>query len=494
MITENSKMKKYYLVFLFFVFPSFIVAQEFGQPFHPETANSANFIHSTGHRLLWENPDSTIYNVIYFSSDSSLVAEMDNSVILYNGQPSTIFNLIHLYDVEPLYWNAKYFWRVVEYFSSDFIAGPVWQFQTMTDPVFEVVFLEDFENGSGNWTITNDGGACIWTVYNFPYPNPYQLRCNPDCGKVFAADAGECGSDILSTATLNPEIDATNARIVKLYWENDFKEYIQNPDEAYVEVSTDNGTIWQPVVEWIDVDQRNSYEMHDITNLVAGSFFKLRFRTILNGWNWWWAIDNVQVNEYTALTILYPPYNLYVNTNTESNPFVELNWSKSGEFSEDFVIQRKTGLPIDTTNFINIGSVDFSVTNFVDSTVERNQIYTYRIQLDASWSNEATAYIPDNVTSVKNEKIFPEKFILYQNYPNPFNPVTTIKYVIANPGNVELSVYDVLGRKIKTLIDENKKTGEYDVEFSGADLPSGIYFYQLRAGSFTESKKMVLLK
>ncbi len=52
----------------------------------------------------------------------------------------------------------------------------------------------------------------------------------------------------------------------------------------------------------------------------------------------------------------------------------------------------------------------------------------------------------------------------------------------------------MLGRKIKTLIDENKKTGEYDVEFSGADLPSGIYFYQLRAGSFTESKKMVLLK
>ena len=106
MITENSKIKKYYLAFLILVFPSFMVAQE--------------FVHSTGHRLLWKNPDSTIYNVVYFSSDSSLVEEMDNSVILYNGQPSTVFNLIHLYEVEPLYWNKKYYLRVVEYFSSDF--------------------------------------------------------------------------------------------------------------------------------------------------------------------------------------------------------------------------------------------------------------------------------------------------------------------------------------------------------------------------------------
>ncbi|NWG29640.1 MAG: T9SS type A sorting domain-containing protein [Ignavibacteriaceae bacterium] len=96
--------------------------------------------------------------------------------------------------------------------------------------------------------------------------------------------------------------------------------------------------------------------------------------------------------------------------------------------------------------------------------------------------------------SVETEKELPTKFSLSQNYPNPFNPTTNIEFRIADFGFVSLKVYDVLGNEIATLVNEKKPAGEYEVEFDASNLPSGIYFYQLKAGSFTETKKMILLK
>jgi len=86
------------------------------------------------------------------------------------------------------------------------------------------------------------------------------------------------------------------------------------------------------------------------------------------------------------------------------------------------------------------------------------------------------------------------EFLLSQNYPNPFNPTTTIKYQIPELSVVTLKVYDVLGNEIATLVNEEKPSGNYEVEFDGTILTSEVYFYQLRAGSFVETKKMVLMK
>jgi photosystem II stability/assembly factor-like uncharacterized protein len=83
---------------------------------------------------------------------------------------------------------------------------------------------------------------------------------------------------------------------------------------------------------------------------------------------------------------------------------------------------------------------------------------------------------------------------LSQNYPNPFNPSTVISYQSPVIGFVTLKVYDILGREVATLVNEEKPTGEYEVEFNGSNFPSGIYFYQLKTGLFTETRKMVLLR
>jgi len=85
-------------------------------------------------------------------------------------------------------------------------------------------------------------------------------------------------------------------------------------------------------------------------------------------------------------------------------------------------------------------------------------------------------------------------FELAQNYPNPFNPSTSIKYAIGTRQFVTLKIYDVLGNEIETLVDEEKQVGTYELNWNASNLPSGIYFYQLRAGSFVETKKMVLMK
>jgi Secretion system C-terminal sorting domain len=98
------------------------------------------------------------------------------------------------------------------------------------------------------------------------------------------------------------------------------------------------------------------------------------------------------------------------------------------------------------------------------------------------------------VTGIENQTTVPATFYLSQNYPNPFNPVTIISYQIPNNNFVSLKIYNALGSEVATLVNQEKPAGNYKVEFNAADLASGIYYYKLSAGSFSEVKKMVLIK
>lgn len=99
-----------------------------------------------------------------------------------------------------------------------------------------------------------------------------------------------------------------------------------------------------------------------------------------------------------------------------------------------------------------------------------------------------------NATVVENEKINLNDFNLSQNYPNPFNPSTTIKYTLSESQFVSLKVYDVLGKEVATLVNEEVIAGSYNVSFNANGLSSGIYFYSLIAGNITQTKSMILQK
>jgi hypothetical protein len=107
-------------------------------------------------------------------------------------------------------------------------------------------------------------------------------------------------------------------------------------------------------------------------------------------------------------------------------------------------------------------------------------------------------HIIDNPVNTETGDLQPEDFVLHQNYPNPFNPSTTLSFVIGHSSFVSLKVYDILGNEVAVLVNEMKSSGIYNVEFSpesGTRNPaSGIYLYQLKAGSFVDTKKMILLK
>lgn len=100
----------------------------------------------------------------------------------------------------------------------------------------------------------------------------------------------------------------------------------------------------------------------------------------------------------------------------------------------------------------------------------------------------------ENVNAVNNQTEISSNYSLYQNYPNPFNPITIISYELRVTSIVVLNIYDISGKLVKNLVNKKQSAGKYEAAFSGDELPSGVYVYQLRAGNTSETKKMILLK
>jgi hypothetical protein len=204
----------------------------------------------------------------------------------------------------------------------------------------------------------------------------------------------------------------------------------------------------------------------------------------------------------SIFSITYPfPVELVSFTSEVINYNVSLNLTTSTETNnQGFEIERKeapsksppTGLT--SGEWVKIGFVEgYGTTtepqfySFIDESLQPG-IYQYRLkQIDFDGSFEYSIVVEVIIQG-------PTEFSLSQNYPNPFNPATSLQYSVSSRQIVSLKVYDLLGNEIATIVNEEKPAGEYEVEFNGIELSSGIYFYQLKAGSFIETKKMILLK
>ncbi len=113
-----------------------------------------------------------------------------------------------------------------------------------------------------------------------------------------------------------------------------------------------------------------------------------------------------------------------------------------------------------------------------------NMVYSYRAHRFL-WK--------DVITNKGTESEIIEGYKLEQNYPNPFNSISNVKFQIKNPGIVSLKVFDILGREVRTLLNEYKQPGKYQVSFDAGELSSGVYFYKMTAGEFSDVKKMILV-
>jgi len=205
------------------------------------------------------------------------------------------------------------------------------------------------------------------------------------------------------------------------------------------------------------------------------------------------------VNEfYITYTYSDPiPVELTSFAATSQTGKVYLNWTTASEINNlGFEIQRKILINQNEGEWVRIGFVNGHGTttepkeySYIDdiNTIEASSL-VYRLkQIDFLGSYEYS-------DEVYVENPAPMDYALHQNYPNPFNPTTSIKYGVAVKSHIVMKVFNALGSEVAILVNKEKPIGSYEVEFDATGLPSGIYFYQLVSGTYSETRKMNLLK
>ncbi len=175
----------------------------------------------------------------------------------------------------------------------------------------------------------------------------------------------------------------------------------------------------------------------------------------------------------------------------------EIKWLKNFAGEVSISLYREGGLVSEIVS--NTNSPD-SFNWTIPSGLETSGSYQIKITCDTQTSlysySDSTFTITgtEATTEAHNEAVIPVENSLAQNYPNPFNPSTAINYSVAEAGYVTLKVYDITGREVASIVNENKPAGKYSVSFNGSRLASGVYFYILRSGNFVQTKKFMLLK
>ncbi|HEY7751282.1 MAG TPA: T9SS type A sorting domain-containing protein, partial [Ignavibacteriaceae bacterium] len=274
--------------------------------------------------------------------------------------------------------------------------------------------------------------------------------------------------------------------------------------------SIDDGVSWSQILNQVITDIAENQLGHLFVTTSAGVF-----RSIDAGLNWMQinsGLDLLYTSKATidSLGYIYVLSGIDQNSQTKLyrsvestipvelvsfsadviNDEVHLNWVTASETNNyGFEVERFSKSVWFNVAFIE-GDGTTTETNhykFIDKDLCAGK-YLYRLkQIDYDGSFEYS-----NVVEVEIKS--PQEFSLFQNFPNPFNPATIIEFQIANSGFVSLKVYDVLGNEIATLVNEEKPAGSYQVNFDATGIPSGVYFYKLNAGEFSQTKKMILMK
>ena len=250
-----------------------------------------------------------------------------------------------------------------------------------------ILFLDSAENGMTKWTAVGGWGTTTTQSYS-------PTRAFTD------SPTGNYTNSTVRTLTLITPLNVTSKPVLKLsYW---YKHTIDTLDNAYIDVSNDNGVTWRSAKFYNKTVSSWTKEVLDISSLANNTpTLKIRFSMISNG------------------------------------------------------------------------------------SLVADGIFIDNIKL--------TGYNETPTGIISNNEI-PAGYSLSQNYPNPFNPTTNLEFGILKSGYVSLKVFDMLGKEVMTLVNENKPAGRYSVSFDGSSLTSGLYYYKLESGEFAETKKMLLIK
>jgi hypothetical protein len=376
---------------------------------------------------------------------------------------------------------------------------------------------EDFESGEGDWIHYN---------VSYDYVDQWHLsetRNHTESGG-YSWKCGDTGSDnyavSLDAGLESPSFEITDNCVLQ-YWQWIFMEASSSfPGYAYdagiVEISTDDGDTWTQITpvggythlirggsnpcpfpaetpcfsgetDWQEIE-------FDLTDY-SGSFAKFRFRAGSDAviCKEGWYIDDLKV---TILSNYPAPSELSAGLNNEDQALIAWNQpetaeptgyniyrsSQIGQYSDEPI----NDLPVTTAYYIDEECV-LTHNNFYVVTA------VYEGSIESSFSNEAL--LAQLIVDIDDDQdALPAEFELLQNYPNPFNPLTTIQFNLPKQAHVNIAIYDILGRRVETLVDDDRTAGYHQVTWNASGYASGIYFYRISADDFDESRKMIMLK
>jgi len=351
----------------------------------------------------------------------------------------------------------------------------------------------DFEDGWGDWWVDNgaweighpdsiptphSGALCGGTVLNGNYPDHMRSR-------------------LVSPAVELPTIDL-NEDINLRFWH--WFRLAGYGDKGQVQISIDSAGIWKP---WVTISSDDYTGISSAWTPVAVDVSEYAARRIRIGFylwqddfwqgiEWGWYIDSTTFEcPAPEITVLLSPPN---NTTGPAND--TFYWHSSF---------RATSYQIQIAYDSMFASLLYDSSNILDTTC-------YLIGLDTTiwwrvrgenvcgygpWSNKGAYTDVEEPSDLQNS--VPGDFALKQNYPNPFNPQTKIEYTLPKETQVKIAIYNLLGQRVRTLVNERQTAGHKEILWDGKDekgndVASGTYFYQLKTGEFSQTKKMVLIR
>jgi len=345
--------------------------------------------------------------------------------------------------------------------------GEHWNFiyydsSQMLENIYFVNSLTGWFPKANNINKTTDGGNS-WNVQNL---NPSgevgeMFFMNPSTGWISVKSNG-----IYVEKTTNGGENWISQRVLDETWYRIFQVYFSNEQNGTLignnitSITSDGGLNWQSYT--------NNYSFSvscndDLGNLYACSFNKV-YKSIDHGLSWQLKSNPINGNGFFSFKM--------VNSNTGYLGSVSGLLFKTSNGGVDWIRQNISALQIRSISAIDTNCWVVGDGGMILSTAGSREI----------------------VSDIKLNNIIIQEFFLRQNYPNPFNPNTTINYQLPVTKHVSLKVYDVIGKLVASLVNEKQNAGSYTVDFNGDGLPSGVYFYKLEAGEFTETKRMILLK
>ena len=317
------------------------------------------------------------------------------------------------------------------------------------------VFLST-DNGT-SWTAVNSGLTNL-NIYPLAVSGMNLFAGTSSSGVFLSTDNGTSWTAVNSGLT-NLEVNALAVNETNIF----------AGTNGGVFLSTDNGTSWTAANSGLTNLLTDCFAVNG-TNLFVGTYGGGVFLSTDNGTSWT-AINSGLSNLNLLSLFAVDGTNILAGTDGDG---VFLSTDNGSSWTA-----------------INSGLTDLSVLSFA---VVGTDLFagTSGGSSNGAWRRP----LSEIIASVKETTLnhIPDKYLLGQNYPNPFNPSTKIKYSIPQSSNVKIEVYDIIGNSIETLINKEQPAGTYELTWYAGGLPSGIYFYQLSAGDFISTKKMILMK